>query len=154
LILPFLFFSCRSGQAIKWLRFQGSDVPLGYEEAFQRAVLTFKHQRVFDPVSQEAVHLTEPPRGNDIPEDLNFVGPAIAAHVAQAIATGQICPVTYEPFEVGLARGQSGLQVYLKDVFHCELSVQDFRMVNFLTSRHSSAPHIWSLRHLNLWIGS
>jgi hypothetical protein len=86
-------------------------------------VLTFKHQRVFDPFSQEAVHLTEPPSGNDIPEDLNFVGPAIAAHVAQAIATGQICPVTYEPFEVRLARGRSRLRVSLKDVFHCELSV-------------------------------
>lgn len=87
-------------QAIKWLKFQGSDVPPGYEEAFHRAVLTFKHQRVFDPVSQRMVFLTEP-YGNDIPDKMDFVGPPLSAEVACGIAEGHLCPVSCAPFEVG-----------------------------------------------------
>ncbi|GAQ80053.1 DNA repair protein XPGC [Klebsormidium nitens] len=85
-------------KAIKWLKFQGTDIPPGYEDAFHRAVLTFKHQRVFDPVSQRAVFLTEP-YGSDVPDNLDFVGPPLSPETARAIAAGQICPISRTPFE-------------------------------------------------------
>ncbi|CAN0477137.1 unnamed protein product, partial [Ectocarpus sp. 8 AP-2014] len=35
--------------------------PRGYEADFQRALLTFRHQRAFDPVSRSVVHMTPLP---------------------------------------------------------------------------------------------
>lgn len=48
-------------QACRSLRFGGTAVPCGYEEAFQRALWTFKHQRVFCPVRQD-LNRHYPPR--------------------------------------------------------------------------------------------
>ena len=49
-------------------------IPVGYEEAFKKAELTFLHQRVFDNSKNEIVHL------NPLPEELkevemDFLGP-------------------------------------------------------------------------------
>lgn len=47
-------------QVAKSLRFTCS-VPKGYEEDVQRAIWTFRHQRVFCPQSRRLVHLTPLP---------------------------------------------------------------------------------------------
>ncbi|KAL2622243.1 hypothetical protein R1flu_002448, partial [Riccia fluitans] len=46
---------------IRHLRFSGITIPSDYEELFGRAILTFHHQRVYDPVSEEMVYLTNAP---------------------------------------------------------------------------------------------
>ncbi|CAM9301965.1 unnamed protein product, partial [Discosporangium mesarthrocarpum] len=83
--------------------------PKGYEVDFQRALLTFRHQRAFDPISCQAVHLTPLPqplplmlvardsegKGED---PLCFLGPAIDPIKATAVAKGDLDPITGEPF--------------------------------------------------------
>ncbi|CAN1283371.1 Exonuclease 1 [Linum perenne] len=53
----------------------------------KKALLTFKHQRVYDPTAEDIVHLS------DIPESL-------AEDVAKGIATGDVDPFTQMPFQV------------------------------------------------------
>ena len=53
-------------QVCRALRLQGTAIPRTYEADFQRALYTFRHQRVYDPSSQAMVHLRPlPPRGLD-----------------------------------------------------------------------------------------
>ena len=75
-------------------------VPKGYEGAFQRAIWTFRHQRVFDDITKQIVHLRPLPEGglaaaldiqDALPEDdpdLSFLGPPIAPDLATKIAAG------------------------------------------------------------------
>ncbi|KZV21597.1 exonuclease 1-like [Dorcoceras hygrometricum] len=52
-------FKCHE-KVIKHLKYNGVEVTPLYEEAFKRAIMTFKHQRVFDLVTENIVHLSEP----------------------------------------------------------------------------------------------
>lgn len=60
-------------QVIKHLKYNSVEVTPLYEESFRKAILTFRHQRVYDPVSEDIVHLSEPT--GIIDEDLDFLGP-------------------------------------------------------------------------------
>lgn len=60
-------------QVIKHLKYSMVSVPPLYEESFKKAILTFQHQRVYDPVSQDIVHLSD--LSEDIEENLDFLGP-------------------------------------------------------------------------------
>jgi exonuclease-1 len=52
-----------------------SVVPPSYESDFEKALLTFKHQRVYDPIQKKIVHLTEPsPETNTKYSNLDFLG--------------------------------------------------------------------------------
>ncbi|KAG0556088.1 hypothetical protein KC19_11G025000 [Ceratodon purpureus] len=84
-------------KVMKHLKFSGVLIDKQYEQGFQRAILTFHHHRVYDPVKKEMVHLTDVPGKLDI--DLNFLGPYVSQTVAIAIAKGEVDPTTYEPFE-------------------------------------------------------
>ncbi|MFS7931466.1 putative exodeoxyribonuclease I [Helianthus anomalus] len=44
-------------KVIKHLKFSGIIVPPSYEESFRKAIMTFQHQRVYDPVSEDIVYL-------------------------------------------------------------------------------------------------
>ncbi|EPS71924.1 exonuclease, partial [Genlisea aurea] len=61
-------------KVIKHLRYNGIEVPPNYEECFEKAVLTFRHQRVYDPDTENVVNLSEPV---DVAaqDDLDFLGP-------------------------------------------------------------------------------
>lgn len=60
-------------QVIKHLKYNGVDVPPLYEESFKKAILTFRHQRIYDHVREDIAYLSEP---IDLPdEDLDFLGP-------------------------------------------------------------------------------
>lgn len=48
-------------------------VPPLYEESFKKAILTFRHQRVYDPTMKDIVHLSDLP--DNIGNDLEFLGP-------------------------------------------------------------------------------
>ncbi|KAF7840388.1 exonuclease 1 isoform X2 [Senna tora] len=51
-------------KVLKHLRFSGVSVPPSYEDSFKKAILTFQYQRVYDPISEDIVHLS------DIPADI------------------------------------------------------------------------------------
>lgn len=98
-------------RALRALRFDGVQIPSGYEISVQRALWTFRHQRVFCPRRREIVHLTEPPGGKIVAhttataaidknddEDTHFLGPTLAVHVAQGIAEGRLNPLTHMPY--------------------------------------------------------
>ncbi|CAN0853678.1 Exonuclease 1 [Linum grandiflorum] len=52
-------------KVIKHLKYSTVSIPPLYEESFKKAILTFRHQRVYDPVTEDIVHLS------DIPESLD-----------------------------------------------------------------------------------
>ena len=97
-------------RAIRGLKFDGIRVPPEYEKKVQRALWTFKYQRVYCPRRQSVVHL------NDLPEDglesdgfvqgaaalengeEDFLGKSIPAGVARGIATGKLNPFTWKPY--------------------------------------------------------
>ncbi|OAE29750.1 hypothetical protein AXG93_3884s1460 [Marchantia polymorpha subsp. ruderalis] len=61
-------------KVIRHLRFSGITIPSDYEELFGRAILTFRHQRVYDPISEEMT-------------------------LMKAIAVGKVDPCTKLPFQ-------------------------------------------------------
>ncbi|PKI40851.1 hypothetical protein CRG98_038758 [Punica granatum] len=60
-------------KVVKHLRYNTASVPPVYEEMFRKAILTFHHQRVYDPISESIVHLYNVP--DHVDEDLEFLGP-------------------------------------------------------------------------------
>ncbi|CAI9787981.1 unnamed protein product [Fraxinus pennsylvanica] len=58
---------------IKHLKYNSVAVTPLYEESFKKAILTFQHQRVYDPVTEDIVHLSEP--SDNIDDNLDFLGP-------------------------------------------------------------------------------
>lgn len=89
-------------QVSKSLRFSCS-VPRTYEEDVQRALWTFRHQRVFCPQQRRVVHLRPLPEAGlaataAVPsavapgnEALEFLGPLLPDDVACQIAAGVCC---------------------------------------------------------------
>ena len=84
------------------MRFGSVVVPKGYEAAFQRAIWTFQHQRVFDRHTQQLVHLKPLPTGGlaaspGVPDplsddyaDLGFLGAPMTDALARRIAAGTL----------------------------------------------------------------
>ncbi|KAM1108077.1 hypothetical protein ACFX2B_004706 [Malus domestica] len=70
-------------KVIKHLKYSTASVPPLYEESFKKAILTFQHQRVYDPISQDIVYLSE----------------MSDHHIAKGIAEGDIDPFTKMPFQ-------------------------------------------------------
>ncbi|KAE9358243.1 Exonuclease 1 [Phytophthora rubi] len=87
---------------IRALRLEGKvRVPVSYEDDFRKALLTFRHQRVYCPKKKELVPLTPIP-ANLLETDptMDFVGPMIDSDVAQAIADGDMDPITMKRFPI------------------------------------------------------
>ncbi|XP_071715186.1 exonuclease 1 [Rutidosis leptorrhynchoides] len=84
-------------KVIKHLKFSGIIIPPLYEESFRQAIMTFQHQRVYDPVKEDTVHLFD--LSDDITEDLDFLGPLISQNIAKGIASGDIDPITKLPIQ-------------------------------------------------------
>ena len=90
----------------------GSGV-LEYEEAFYKALLTFKHQVVYDPRTKQTVHLS-PVSLEDLPSclrkgartlgdvDLSFLGSLLPETQARGVAEGRLDPCSLQP--IGLVR--------------------------------------------------
>ncbi|MCJ1250281.1 Rad2 nuclease [Trapelia coarctata] len=82
---------------LKILQFDGKyRVPLGYLASFQRAELTFLHQRVFCPQEMKLVMATELGVGPE-PEELAFIGKPVEADIAVGVANGDLHPMTKKP---------------------------------------------------------
>ncbi|XP_021294238.1 exonuclease 1 isoform X2 [Herrania umbratica] len=84
-------------KVIKHLRYSSVSIPPLYEELFKRAIFTFQHQRVYDPIIEDVVHLSD--ISDNIGDDLDFLGPLIPQHIAQGIARGDLDPFTQMPFQ-------------------------------------------------------
>ena len=85
---------------VRMLQFDGQYyVPTGYLEAFYKAELTFLYQRVFCPVANKIVTMTELEQGSE-PQDLSFIGEPIEQRVAIGIAKGDLDPMTKAPIRV------------------------------------------------------
>ncbi|KAG7390541.1 Rad2 nuclease [Phytophthora pseudosyringae] len=85
---------------VRALRLEGKvRVPTTYEDEFKKAVLTFRHQRVYCPTKKELVPLTPIP-ANLLEADpaMDFVGPTLPSDVATAIADGDMDPITMKRF--------------------------------------------------------
>uniref|UniRef100_K3WYL4 Uncharacterized protein n=1 Tax=Globisporangium ultimum (strain ATCC 200006 / CBS 805.95 / DAOM BR144) TaxID=431595 RepID=K3WYL4_GLOUD len=87
---------------IRALRLEGKvRIPPTYEAEFEKALLTFRHQRVYDPKARQIVPLTPiPDRSLAADEDaaMEFLGPMLPQDIAQAIAEGDMDPITMECF--------------------------------------------------------
>jgi exonuclease-1 len=82
---------------IRMLQFDGKFfVPKGYLEAFNQAELTFLHQRVFCPQKLTLVYHTEPELPID-DERMPFIGAYVEPEIAQAVARGDLNPITKLP---------------------------------------------------------
>jgi 5'-3' exonuclease len=106
-------------RALRALRFDGVQAPPGYEVKFQRALWTFKHQRVYCPRRREIVPLTEPVGGSlaaqaSVPAaaelvegEVDFLGPHLPVHIGQGIAEGRLHPVTHQPMQLPMFRSDN-----------------------------------------------
>ncbi|KAK4704526.1 exonuclease 1, partial [Phenoliferia sp. Uapishka_3] len=81
-------------KVIQFVRLAGQHkVPIDYLKDFQRAELTFCHQRVFDPESKKLVHLEHLPAGVEA-DFMPFVGAAMDDDFARGLALGDIDPLS------------------------------------------------------------
>lgn len=92
---------------LRMLQFDGQYcVPTGYLEAFQRAELTFLHQRVFCPIANDIVMMTQPAPGCNV-ESLDFLGNSVEKEIALGIVRGDLHPMTKKPIVIKSKVSQS-----------------------------------------------
>ncbi|RHY12882.1 hypothetical protein DYB25_012913, partial [Aphanomyces astaci] len=92
------FVGFTDDMVVRALRLEGKlPITKTYEADVARARLTFRHQRVYDPVSQTLTHVTPLPASLD-GQDTDFLGPVISTELARGIAEGHIDPITGKPF--------------------------------------------------------
>ena len=85
---------------LRILSFDGQyHVPPGYLEAFHKAELTFLHQRVFCPLKNKVVTMTDL-QANTQPEDISFIGGEVDREIAIGVAKGVLDPMTKQPIGV------------------------------------------------------
>ena len=93
-------------KVVRMLQFDGKfKVSENYMAAFRQAELTFLHQRVFCPVKQQLILLSEPTNGIDV-EEMRFIGHKIDNDIARGVAVGDLNPMTKEPIILPLSPGK------------------------------------------------
>ncbi len=99
-------------KVVRMLQFDGKfRVAENYLAAFRQAELTFLHQRVFCPRKKELVLLADPVPGSDVAE-MPFIGGHVDRELAQAIAIGDVDPISKKPIvlpSLPSARGSRGV---------------------------------------------
>ena len=88
---------------IQMLQFDGQYyVPTDYLEKFYKAELTFLHQRVFCPLKNDVVMMTD--LGIEAqPDDFSFIGHEVEKNIATGVAKGDLDPMTKQPIYVRTA---------------------------------------------------
>jgi len=79
----------------KYLR-EEYKVPDNYEWSFNRAYLTFCHQKVYDPNNQNIIYLS--PVNDNNSKELEFLGTTIDDNILIQISQGNLNPKTKEPY--------------------------------------------------------
>lgn len=88
-------------RVVRMVQFQGKRVSENYLTQFYQAELTFLHQWVFCPTKQEVVHLTDLD-GTRTADEMPFIGSFVEPEVAQAVARGDVNPITKTPIVLPL----------------------------------------------------
>ncbi|KAF8663885.1 hypothetical protein HU200_055223 [Digitaria exilis] len=83
---------------IKHLRYSAFSVPPLYEENFKKAIWAFKFQRVYDPATEDIIHLS--------------IFTWLPQNIAKGIALGNIDPLTKEPFEVSCLLSEKEFEMF------------------------------------------
>jgi exonuclease 1 len=84
-------------KVLRMLQFDGKyHVPKGYLEAFYQAELTFRHQRVYCPISNRLVFHTQPSEPLD-EQNILFIGAYVEPEIARLVAIGDLNPMTKQP---------------------------------------------------------
>ncbi|KAK8808398.1 hypothetical protein WA158_008299 [Blastocystis sp. Blastoise] len=78
------------------MKLDGFNISKEYEEGFLRAVITFRHQTVYDPRSHCTVPLLPYTRNIVSPPD--YIGPLLPPDIAEGVATARLHPWTHQPF--------------------------------------------------------
>ena len=87
---------------IRVLQFDGQyKVPPEYLQNFRKAELTFLHQRVFCPLENKLVMITDFGACAE-PEDFAFIGKEVDNVLACGVANGDLHPMTKEPIVIAL----------------------------------------------------
>ncbi|RMZ91384.1 hypothetical protein DV736_g1396, partial [Chaetothyriales sp. CBS 134916] len=109
-------------KTIRMIALEGKlTVPVDYLERFQQAELTFLHHRVFCPLRQEMVHMSQIPGGLNI-EDMPYLGQYVESHTIIGVACGDLNPRTKEPLfpksaSTHIALAENRQQVTLADKY-------------------------------------
>ncbi|CAK4659946.1 unnamed protein product [Aphanomyces euteiches] len=94
--LSFVGFS--EDMVIRALRLEGKlKIAKSYETQVAQARLTFRHQRVYDPITKTLVHVI-PLAPSMLDQEMDFLGPLIPNELAKDIAEGIIDPMSHAPF--------------------------------------------------------
>ncbi|KAH9113826.1 hypothetical protein LEN26_007237 [Aphanomyces euteiches] len=87
-----------SQKVIRALRLEGKlKIAKSYETQVAQARLTFRHQRVYDPITKTLVHVI-PLAPSMLDQEMDFLGPLIPNELAKDIAEGIIDPMSHAPF--------------------------------------------------------
>ncbi|KAH6559636.1 hypothetical protein KP509_1Z001400 [Ceratopteris richardii] len=146
-------------KVIKHLKYNGVSVPASYEDAFSKAIITFHHQWVYDPACEDIVHLT--PLTSDLSHCLDFLGPSLSQKLGQAIAKGEVDPISRMPFEskdqstssLSIQNAQISVRQHKRSL---ELPIQKNLLTNYFLSasveakRQFRAPRISEVESLSL----
>ncbi|EPE05244.1 exonuclease 1 [Ophiostoma piceae UAMH 11346] len=93
-------------KVVRMLQFDGKyKVSENYLAAFYQAELTFLHQRVFCPVKQQLILLSQPTNGVDV-EEMRFIGNKMDHDTARGVALGELNPMTKELIILPLSPGK------------------------------------------------
>ena len=86
---------CKTAERVlKVLQFEGKiKIPDNFYADFKQADETFLYQRVFCPIKQEIVCLTEPNSSVNV-DEMPYIGAPIEVELARAIAVGEVNPIT------------------------------------------------------------
>ncbi|KAJ2547332.1 Rad2 nuclease, partial [Coemansia sp. RSA 1836] len=90
--------SCDLRSAVQLMRNDKLAVPEGYDENVERAELTFRYQRVYDPRSRALAFVTPLDESAPPLADMPFIGVDLEQRVAHGIAVAELDPVSYLPF--------------------------------------------------------
>ncbi|KAL3426266.1 exo1 protein [Phlyctema vagabunda] len=87
-------------KVLRMLQFEGKhSIPKGYLEAFRQAEFTFLHQRVYCPKTKSLVFHTKPQQSVEV-EKMPFIGAYIEPAIAEAVANGDLDPMTKLPLQL------------------------------------------------------
>lgn len=138
-------------RVIRGLRYDGIKVPKEYAGKVQRALWTFKYQRVYCPRRHCVVNLNEIPElglesDGFCPEaavlvggEADFLGKEIDSATARGIAEGRLNPVTWLPFVATARTGGNGRQQEQR-LLQCQQHAPS------LFRRAAMAGHQWRMK--------
>eukprot|EP00921_Rhytidocystis_pertsovi_P022060 GHVQ01035302.1.p1 GENE.GHVQ01035302.1~~GHVQ01035302.1.p1 ORF type:complete len:535 (+),score=28.63 GHVQ01035302.1:468-2072(+) len=87
-------------EIIKDLEDGGYTIPPKYATKVRQAIVAFRYQTVYDPVTRSTTRVRPvPPTQPLSPQELRIAGPELSKEVAEKICTGELNPITLDPYD-------------------------------------------------------